>query len=59
MPVMDFGFRNDKYITTSESCHSCMGHAYWFLFMPLPIIIKIFQTIVKLLSAQEFGFEIY
>ena len=27
--------------------------------MPLPNIIKIFQSIKKLLSAQELGFEIY
>ena len=27
--------------------------------MPLPNIIKIFQTIKKLLSAQTFGLEIY
>ena len=36
-----------------------MQHTNWSLSMPLPNIIKIFQTIMKLLSAQEFGLEIY
>ena len=36
-----------------------MRHAYWFLSMPLPNIIKIFQTINKLWHTQEFGLEIH
>ena len=36
-----------------------MRHAYWSLSMPPQNIIKIFQTIKKSLSAQEFGLEIY
>ena len=32
-------------------------YAYWSLSMPLQNIIKIFQTIKKSLSAQEFGLE--
>ena len=31
-----------------------MWHAYWSLSMHLPDILKIFQTIKKLWSAQEF-----
>ena len=34
-------------------------HPYWSLSMHLPNIIKIFQTIKKLWSAQEFGLEIH
>ena len=41
-----------------ESCLSCTQHAYWSISMPLPNIIKIFRTIKKLWSAQEFGLEI-
>ena len=35
-----------------------MLHAYWSLCMPVPNMIKIFQTIKKLWNAQEFGLEI-
>ena len=31
-----------------------MGHPYWSLSKPLPNIIRIFQTIKKIQSAQEF-----
>ena len=43
----------------SSGCPSCTWHAYWSLSMPLQSIIKIFQTIKKALSAQEFDLEIY
>ena len=36
-----------------------MSHTYWSLPMHPPNIVKVFQTIEKLLSAQEFGLEIY
>ena len=58
-PAQYFGFREDKYITNSESCLSCTRHAYWPLSMPLPNIIKIFQTTKKLWSAPDFGLGIY
>ena len=58
-PHKIFGFRGDKYITKGESCLSCTQHAYCSLSMPLPNIMKIFQTFKKLRSAQEFGLEIY
>ena len=35
-----------------------MLHAYWSLCVPVPNMIKIFQTIKKLWNAQEFGLEI-
>ena len=35
-----------------------MQHAYLSLSMPLPNIIKIYQSSKKLLSAREFGLEI-
>ena len=58
-PAQYFGFRGDKCITKRKSCLSCRKHPYWFLSMPLQNIIKIFQTLNKLWSAKEYGFEIY
>ena len=41
-----FSFRGDEVPNKeSQSCLSYTGHVYWSLSMPLPNIIKIFQTI--------------
>ena len=45
-PAEDFDFRGDT--EESESCLSCIRHLFWSLSMPLPNIIRIFQTIKKL-----------
>ena len=59
--ILSNNFR--QYVSYSLHKISAQGeistwHAYWSLFMPLPNIIKIFQTIMKLLSAQELDLEI-
>ena len=46
------------YNEESESCLSCMRHPFCPLSMTLPNIIRIFQTIQKLQSAQNFSLEI-
>ena len=52
--IISVYFNNEE----SKSCLSCTRYPFWSFFMPLPNIIKIFQTIKKLWSAQEFGLEI-
>ena len=59
LAAQDFGFREDVHNEESQSCLSYMWHPYWSLFMPLPNIIKIFQTFKKLWSTQESGVEIH
>ena len=61
-PKFNFGctsFRLQVPNKESQRCLSYTGHAYLPLSMPLPNIIKLFQTIYKLWSAQEFGLEIH
>ena len=41
----------------SESCLSCMRHAYWSSSSSLPNIIKLSQTVWELWPAQDFGFR--
>ena len=59
-PAQDFAFRRDNYIMkkardnyhVSESCFSCMPHAYWSFSSFLLNIIKICLRVSKLWSAQ-------
>ena len=60
--AQDFSFRGHKNImnkvrVVSLACDMLI-HAYRSLSMPVPNIIKIYQIIEKLWSAQEFGWEI-
>ena len=45
------------YKEESESCLSCMGHAYWCSSSSLLNIIKLSQTVWELWLAQDFGFR--
>ena len=41
----------------SESCFSCMRHAYWSSSSSLPNMIKLSQILWELWPAEDFGFR--
>ena len=56
MPCIRFQIQGRLYNEDSESCLSCMGHAYWYSFTFLPNIIKVCLRVSKLWPAQDFRF---